>query len=249
MNGTGAVEGRLNRRRILLVEDDDALATVLKIKLTMEGFEVEWAADGSRAAVAAKAFAPDLIVLDVTLPGTNGFELCRIWRQSMQIPIIMLTARSDKADKLRGLTMGADDYMTKPFDTQELVARILAVLRRTRPALAQLTLGTVSIDFENALAQNAGKPIKLTRREFAMLRYLAERSNVIVHRDELLQIIWGYTAVPYTDRAVDQAVARLRKKIEADPHQPQFLHTAHGDGYYLSLAASEARQGLTDLKS
>jgi len=236
--GTGS-DGR--SRRILVVEDDRALATVLKIKLTMEGFQVECAEDGSRAANVVRGFAPDLIVLDVTLPGQNGFELCRIWRESLQIPIIMLTARSDRADKLRGLTMGADDYMTKPFDTQELVARILAVLRRTRPTLVHLQLASVSIDFENARAQNAGKPIKLTRREFAMLRYLAERPNSIVHRDELLRIIWGYADVPYTDRAVDQAVLRLRKKIESNPHQPQFLHTAHGDGYYLALAPSDVR--------
>jgi DNA-binding response OmpR family regulator len=240
-SSAGGLDGR-RKRRILVVEDDRALATVLRVKLTMEGFDVEVAADGNQASTAARAFAPDLIVLDVTLPGTNGFELCRIWHESVRIPIIMLTARSDRADKLRGLSMGADDYMTKPFDTQELVARILAVLRRsTRPALTHVQLGRVSIDFENSLASNAGKPIKLTHREFAMLRYLAERPNSIVHRDELLQIIWGYVDVPPTDRAVDQAVARLRKKIEADPHQPQFLHTAHGDGYYLALGATDAR--------
>src|SRR5258708_7639187 len=113
-------DGR-HTRRILVVEDDRALATVLKIKLTLEGFEVECAGDGTHAANVVRSFAPDLIVLDVTLPGTNGFELCRMWRDSLRIPIIMLTARSDKADKLRGLTMGADDYVTKPFDTQELV--------------------------------------------------------------------------------------------------------------------------------
>jgi two-component system, OmpR family, response regulator VicR len=240
MSSRGPAEGRPTRR-ILVVEDDRALATVLKIKLTMEGFEVECASDGAAASNVVRSFAPDLIVLDVTLPGTNGFELCRIWRESLRIPIIMLTARSDKADKLRGLTMGADDYMTKPFDTQELVARILAVLRRTRPTLMRLQLASVSIDFENARAQNAGKPLKLTRREFAMLRYLAERPNSIVHRDELLRIIWGYADVPYTDRAVDQAVLRLRKKIESNPHQPQFLHTAHGDGYYLALTPSDMR--------
>jgi DNA-binding response OmpR family regulator len=240
MGSPVASDGRRSRR-ILVVEDDRALATVLKIKLTMEGFDVECAGDGTRAANVVRSFAPDLIVLDVTLPGTNGFELCRIWRESLRIPIIMLTARSDKADKLRGLTVGADDYMTKPFDTQELVARILAVLRRTRPTLVRLQLGSVSIDFENARAHNAGRPIKLTRREFAMLRYLAERPNSIVHRDELLQIIWGYADVPYSDRAVDQAVLRLRKKIESNPHQPQFLHTAHGDGYYLALAPSDVR--------
>src|SRR4029077_2131338 len=170
-----------------------------------------------------------------------GLELCRLWREGTRTPIIMLTARSDKADKLLGLTVGAVDYMTKPFDSQELVARIFAVLRRTRPALAHLQLGTVSIDFENSVALNAGERMTLTHREFAMLRYLAERANSIVHRDELLQIIWGYPDAPYTHRAVDQAIARLRKKIESDPPQPQFLHTAHGDGYYLSLVNREAR--------
>jgi two-component system response regulator VicR len=229
------------KRRILVVEDDRALATVLKVKLAMEGFEVEWVGDGNRAPNVARTFAPDLIVLDVSLPGKNGFELCKMWRESMSTPIIMLTARSDKADKLRGLAAGADDYMTKPFDSQELVARILAVLRRVRPTIARLQLGGVAIDFETSVAHKSGKPVKLTHREFAMLRYLAERANNIVHRDELLHIIWGYPDAPYTHRAVDQAVARLRKKIEADPHQPLFLHTAHGDGYYLSLAPSDSR--------
>ncbi len=223
-------DGR-HTRRILVVEDDRALATVLKIKLTLEGFEVECAGDGTHAANVVRSFAPDLIVLDVTLPGTNGFELCRMWRDSLRIPIIMLTARSDKADKLRGLTMGADDYVTKPFDTQELVAHGQA---------AEL-VRFVAARGQHDGALSAGKPIKLTRREFAILRYLAERPNSIVHRDELLHIIWGYADVPYTDRAVDQAVLRLRKKIESDPHQPQFLHTAHGDGYYLALSPSDVR--------
>jgi two-component system response regulator VicR len=222
------------KRRILIVEDDRSLAKILAARLAIEGYEVECVADGSRAPGVATAFAPDLIMLDVSLPGKDGFELCRQWRATKQIPIIMLTARSDKVDKLRGLNVGADDYITKPFDFQEVLARILAVLRRTRPAIDHVRLGTVVVDFQKSLATNRGRAIELTRREFDLLHYLAERAGSIVSRDELLRAIWGYEELPSTARAVDQAIVRLRKKIEPNQHEPQYLHTAHGDGYYLT---------------
>ena len=221
------------KRRVLVVEDDRSLAKVLTTKLSIEGFDVSCANDGRTALAQARTFVPDIIVLDVTLPDISGFELCRGWH-GKRTPIVMLTARGDKADKLQGLESGADDYITKPFDMQELLARIHAVLRRARPTLTRLRLGTVSIDFETSTALNdADVAIELTPREFGMLRDLAERPGTIVHRDELLQAFWGSTETAPT-RAVDQAILRLRRKIESDVRQPRFIHTAHGDGYYLT---------------
>lgn len=234
------------KRRILVVEDDRALASILHARLVIEGFDVEVASDSQSALQAAKAFAPDLAVLDVGLPGMDGFELCRIWRESTRMPVIMVTARGEKKDKLLGLTVGADDYVTKPFDSQELVARIRAVLRRTRPVVEHLQLGDSTIDFQRSRAWTREGSIDLTRREFEVLRYLAERANSIVHRDELLRAVWGYSEVPTARRAVDQAIVRLRKKIEPDMHRPRFIHTAHGDGYYLTIEPSDGEQGFAN---
>lgn len=226
------------KKRILVVEDDAALARVLRDNLGFEGFQVQCVADGALAINAARAFAPDLVLLDIMLPGKSGLDLCRIWREGSRLPVILLTARAQKADKLRGLKMGADDYVTKPFDLEELMARVHAVLRRARPTVDRLTLGSVTIDFVALHAWNAHGPIELTYREFSLLRYLAERADSIVHRDELLLEIWGYPESPNT-RAVDHAVARLRRKIEADPHHPRFIHTVHGDGYSLTAEGSK----------
>ena len=221
-------------RRILIVEDNVGLASVLSDNLALEGFEVQTVSDGNAAISAARAFAPDLIVLDVMLPGKDGFELCGLLRQGRRTPIIMLTARAQKDDRIRGLTLGADDYVTKPFDLEELLARIHAVLRRTRPEFERLTLGDVTIDFRSLQAWTVKGPIDLTHREFELLRYLAERQENIVDRDELLREVWGYASAPNT-RSVDQAVVRLRKKIEPDPQHPCFIHTVFGNGYCLTL--------------
>ena len=222
-------------KRILVVEDDAGLARVLRDNLVFEGFQVQWVADGNLAVDAARAFAPDLVLLDITLPGKSGLELCRIWREGRRIPIVLLTARSQKNDKLRGLEL-ADDYVTKPFDLEELLARIHAVLRRTRPSVERLRLGRVTIDFVSLHATDGKKPIELTFREFELLRYLAARADSVVLRDELLREVWGYPETPNT-RAVDHAIARLRRKIETDPHHPKFIHTIHGDGYCLTPEA------------
>jgi DNA-binding response OmpR family regulator len=228
-------------KRVLLVEDDAALARVLRDNLTFEGFEVEWAADGNSAIERARAFALDLIVLDVMLPGRNGFELCGLLRQGRNTPIIFLTARSDKADKLIGLNLGADDYVTKPFDLEELLARIRAVLRRARPGLETIELGEVMIDFRLMVARRRTRLVHLTHREFALLRYLAERQGQVVHRDELLREVWRYPDTPAT-RAVDHAIARLRRKIESNG-QSQIIHSVRGDGYCLTPA--EGRSSLS----
>jgi DNA-binding response OmpR family regulator len=224
------------KKRILIVEDNAGLARVLKDNLAFEGFEVEHVSDGDLAVNAARDFAPDLVILDVMLPGKNGFELCGLLRgQRRGIAILMLTARSQKDDRIQGLNLGADDYMTKPFDLEELLARIHAVLRRTRPEIEQLTLGAVTIDFKTLQAWQGDQAVDLTHREFELLRYLAERQEVVVHRDELLREVWGYASTPNT-RSVDHAIARLRRKIEADAHHPRFIHTVHGDGYCLTPA-------------
>lgn len=227
------------KRRVLIVEDDVSLARVVEATLAVEGFDVRWAADGDAALEAEHEFAPDLILLDISLPHRSGFELCARWSQGHRIPIIILTARSDRADKLQGLTMGAEDYITKPFDVEELLARIRIVLRRTRPTLRRIELGPVVVDFAGLRAWSGPRPIDLTSREFELLRYLAEREGRIVHRDELLREVWGYANPPHT-RSVDAAIVRLRRKIEADPKHPEFVHTVHGDGYRLTVPAADA---------
>lgn len=224
-------------KRILIVEDDAPLARILADNLAFEGFDVRRVADGDLAVSAAAAYAPDLVVLDINLPGHNGFELCRIWREELRIPIIVLTARTQKEDKIKGLRLGADDYVTKPFDLEELIARVHAVLRRSRPAIDQLTLGSVTIDFVRKEAWNGGAAIELTQREFSLLRYLAERTDSIVHRNELLHEIWHFPDSSHT-RAVDHAIVRLRRKIEPDPHHPRFIRTAHGGGYLLTAGGA-----------
>ena len=222
------------RKRVLVVEDDPVLTRVLQDNLTFEGFDVRCIDDGNAAQNAARDFAPDLVLLDVNLPGKNGFELCAAWRQGSRTPIILLTAMGQKADKLKGLKLGADDYVTKPFDLEELLARVHAVLRRARTAASVLTLGHVKVDFDQRKAWNDAGEIDLTHRDFELLQYLSERPNSIVSRAELLRAIWGYPDAAST-RAADHAIARLRKKIESNPHKPRFIHTVHGDGYYLAL--------------
>ena len=221
------------KKRILVAEDDTALARILRDNLQYEGYEVECVSDGAQVLGRAREYAPDLVVLDIMLPGMNGFDLCAALRQRQHMPILILSARGHKADKLRGLNLGADDYLTKPFDLDELHARVRAVLRRTRPTTDTLKMGSVSIDFVLETTQRGSTELHLTHREYTLLKYLSEREGTAVHRDELLREIWGFMEAPFT-RAVDNAIGRLRKKIEADPHRPRFIHTVHGDGYMLT---------------
>jgi DNA-binding response OmpR family regulator len=225
------------KHRILIVEDDASLARILTDNFVADGFDVRCVADGDVAVAVSNEVAPDLIVLDVTLPGQTGFELCGVLRGRRQTPIIMLTVRSDKRDKLRGLNAGADDYITKPFDLEELLARVHAVLRRAQPRVERLKLGRVTIDFRTLQARDETSAVDFSHREFEVLRYLAERPNKVVSRHELLREIWGYVEVPNT-RSVDHAIVRLRRKIEPDAHHPQFIHTVHGDGYCLTPESS-----------
>ena len=224
----------MNRQRILIVEDDRALARVLSYNLSFSGFDVDWVDDGAEVLNRVRATSPDLVLLDVMLPGRDGFNLCGLIRQGGRTPVILLTARDQKSDKLKGLELGADDYITKPFDFEELQARIRAVLRRARRNATRITIGDAVIDFVAFTATRAGTDLRLSRREFDLLGYLAEREGRIVQRDELLREIWGYPDEPAT-RAVDYAIRRLRRKLEADPHNPRHIHTVHGNGYSLTL--------------
>ena len=223
--------------RILVVEDDPTLRLVLRDNLQSEGYDVDVAADGASAVKRARTTIPDLIVLDLTLPDHDGFELLPILRALGQVPIIVLTARAQRDEKLKGLTLGADDYITKPFDPAEFLARIRAVLRRVRPNVSRIRLGSVTIDFLKKHTSDGGRVIPLTHREYELLSYLADRRDVVVHRNELLRAVWGYLDNDIVTRTVDFAIARIRRKIEEDPHHPQFIRTAHGDGYCLSGVA------------
>ncbi len=221
------------KKRVLVVEDDPGLGRAISDNLRLDGYDVECAADGATALTTARAFSPDLIVLDLMLPDRDGFELCARWRQE-EIPVIILSARGQREDKLRGLSLGADDYVTKPFDLEELLARIRVVLRRTDPGLSRVVLGPVTIDLVTRAAWRNGVAMELTGREYEVLRYLASRPDRVVRREELLRNVWGYTESPVNSRAVDHAIARLRRKIEPDAHHHQFLHTVYGDGYCLT---------------
>ena len=223
------------KKRVLIVEDDAALARVLSDNLAFSGFEVEIVDDGAEVIRRVRAFSPDLVLLDLSLPGPDGFELCGLIRQGGRTPVIMLTARDQKSDKLRGLELGADDYITKPFDFEELQARIRAVLRRARQMVVRITLGETVVDFSAFKATRGRHDLRLSRREFDLLSYLAEREGAVVPRSELLREVWGFPEEPST-RAVDYAIRRLRRKIERDPHHPQHIHTVHGDGYCLTSA-------------
>ena len=224
--------------RVLVVEDDAALSRVLVDNLVIEGFDVRHSMTGNDAIKQAADFHPDLVLLDITLPDASGFDLCAVLRRRGAAALIILTARGQKADKLRGLNLGADDYVTKPFDIEELLARVHAVLRRARAEVDRLVLGDVNVDLQSQRATSGKQVVSLTRRECDLLRYLAARRDRVVYRDELLREVWGYPDAPLT-RSVDSAVARLRKKIEPDPHHPLFIHTVHGDGYCLTSAARQ----------
>ena len=220
-------------KRLLVVEDDASISQVLQDNLVYEGFEVECATTGDQALDKVQTFIPDLILLDLMLPGQSGFDVCEALSNGPQRPaIIVLTARRDDKDKVRALNLGADDYVTKPFTLDELLARVNAVLRRTHPQLSLIALGPLIVDFRSSRAYKNGADVDLRPREIEILRHLAARQGKAVTREELLRLVWGYEHVPLT-RTVDIAIARLRRKIEPDPHHPIYLRTAHRDGYAL----------------
>jgi len=226
---------------ILAVEDDPAILRGLSDNLRFEGYEVVTATDGETGYRLQRERKPDLILLDLMLPRMSGLELCRKLRgEGVQTPILMLTARSEEPDRVLGLDLGADDYVTKPFSVRELMARVRALLRRSQPGQEgvsdgaglpdELHFGDAEIDFRSYEARIGGKPVEMTRKEFAVLRYLASRAGEVVTRDDLLNQVWGYESYP-SSRTVDNHVAGLRAKLERDASQPEHIKTVHGVGY------------------
>ncbi|HXI41109.1 MAG TPA: response regulator transcription factor [Bryobacteraceae bacterium] len=219
---------------ILIVEDEPDMATGLRDNLEFEGYEVRIARDGEEALASAAEWAPDLILLDLMLPRRNGLDVCRELRhRGMRIPIIMLTARGQETDKVVGLEIGADDYVTKPFSVRELMARVHVQLRRTaceNAAVEQFQFGEVELDFKRQHAARAGQRLHLTAREFDILKYFVRRRGETISRDELLDKVWGFRAYPLS-RTVDNHIAKLRQKIERLPTEPEYLITVHGLGY------------------
>jgi DNA-binding response OmpR family regulator len=218
--------------KVLVIEDDPGILRTVADNLRFEKYDVITAVDGETAYVLQQQQQPDLIVLDLMLPRMSGLELCRKLRaEDVQVPVLVLTARGEEADRVLGLDIGADDYVIKPFSVPELMARVRALLRRSSSGLAAtLTFGDVEVDFRRHVAVRGGQVIEMTRKEFALLRFLASREDAVVTRDELLNKVWGLEAYPLT-RTVDTHVAGLRAKLEADPARPTYIQTVHGVGY------------------
>jgi DNA-binding response OmpR family regulator len=224
--------------KILIVEDDEPIAQGLRDNLEFEHYEVAIATDGQAALSMIRDQHPDLILLDIRLPRLSGYEVCQKLRAGgNRTPILILTARGEEEDRVLGLDLGADDYITKPFSVRELLARVRAQLRRSSPAPGlpeEMKCGEITIDFRRYEARRGERPVELTRKEYGVLRLLAAREGLVVTRDELLETVWGYDA-PQTTRTVDNHIATLRAKLEPDPANPRFLHTVHGVGYKLVL--------------
>ena len=222
-------------KRILVIEDEPQMLLGLRDNLELEGYEVQTAADGDEGLQKAASFQPDLVILDVMLPRKNGFDVCRELRaRSNATPVVMLTARNQETDKVLGLELGADDYVTKPFSITELLARVRAVLRRSgaRPAGSADTyrIGDLEIDFRLHQARRGKQRVEFTAREFELLRYFVTHIGQVVTREQILNEVWGYEEFP-TTRTIDNFVAKLRQKIERSPHAPEHILTIHGSGY------------------
>ena len=231
------------KKTVLIVEDEPHIVLGIQDALEFEGFRVVSAGRGKEGIALARAENPDAIILDLMLPDTNGYAVCEeLRRWNASVPIVMLTARSQETDKIRGLDAGADDYVTKPFSINELVARIRAVMRRTmRPAVASDTvdIGDAQVHFAAHVVSRAGEEHQLSSYEVELLRLLVERTGQPVSRDQILQRVWGLDASP-TNRTVDNFIVKLRKKIEPTPDKPQHILTVYGFGYKLVTVAPPA---------
>ncbi|HXG16529.1 MAG TPA: response regulator transcription factor [Calidithermus sp.] len=219
--------------RVLVVDDEPEIVRGLSDNLTFEGYHVLAAGDGVSALALAAREAPDLILLDIMMPPPNGWEVCReLRRRGIDVPIIMLSARGEEVDRVLGLELGADDYITKPFSLCELLARVRAVLRRPGPRrkAEEFAFGDVRVKLRDRQAFRAGRQVPLTRKEFDLLVYLLAHRGEVVSRERLLDEVWGYERFP-TTRTVDTHVLRLRRKLEADPDRPRWILTVHGHGY------------------
>jgi two-component system alkaline phosphatase synthesis response regulator PhoP len=223
-------------RRILLIEDEPTLSLLLRERLEIEGYAVTACADGEQGLAQAIRGPFDLLLLDIKLPGRNGFEVCReLRRHCVNLPVLMLTARGDVSDRVKGLKTGADDYLVKPFEVVELLARMEALLRRANHLPPQLIdalfcFGSVIVDLQKEEVLRDGVPIELTLREFELLRYFVSHPDERISREALLKQVWGYQGLPNT-RTVDVHVAQLRQKLEPNPKAPRHILTAHRSGY------------------
>jgi len=222
--------------RILLIEDEPTLSLLLRERLEKEGYSVSPCCDGEQGLTHGLRDSFDLVLLDIKLPGRNGFEVCReLRRHSINVPILMLTARGDVKDRVKGLKIGADDYLAKPFDVTELLARMEAVLRRSNGSPPQLIdsvfcFGDVTVDLKEEGVLRGGSPLELTAKEFALLRYFIAKPNERLARQTLLEEVWGYKGLLHT-RTVDLHVAQLRQKLEPDPKHPRHILTVFRSGY------------------
>jgi DNA-binding response OmpR family regulator len=217
--------------RILLIEDEPALARGLSDTLATQGFQVTVAADGQAGLDAALRGDADLVLLDVMLPKVNGFEICRAVREhGLDVPLIMLTAKGQERDIILGLDLGADDYITKPFRTGELIARMRAFLRRRRAPQTVVTFGGCEVDLTARRCRRGGVDVELTAKEFALLAYFAARPGCALSRDVILGAVWG-SSVFVTPRSIDRCIATLRAKVEPDPHRPAYIQTIRDIGY------------------
>ncbi len=227
-------------KKVLIVEDEQSIVDILSFNLTKEGYDTLEALDGPTGLQLALEQNPDLVLLDLMLPGMSGFDVCRKIRQAGSlVPIVMLTAREEEDDKVLGLELGADDYITKPFKNRELMARVKANIRRVNMAVsapspeAEPPLGErVHVDEERATIYKDGTPLELTQREYDLIRFLAARPGKIFSREALMEHVWNYEGYVGDVRAVDVAVRRLREKIEDDPANPTFIKTKRGMGYF-----------------
>jgi DNA-binding response OmpR family regulator len=223
-------------KTILVVDDEPIVREVVVRYLQRDGYMTLEAGDGDLARTMLERSSPDLVVLDVMLPGTDGLELCRWIRSNSELPVILLTARGEEADRIVGLELGADDYVTKPFSPRELSARVRTVLRRTQPREHEderLTFGDVEVDAATRDVRKAGRPVQLTAREFDLLWFLAKNPRRVFSRDQLMSRVWGYEAAVDTG-TVTVHVRRLREKVESDPSNPRHLQTVWGVGYRLA---------------
>ncbi len=220
--------------KILIIEDEPDMILGLKDNFEFEGYEVSTASDGAAGLERARSEKPDLVILDIMLPRLSGLEVCKALRgEGFTAPIVMLTARGQEIDKVVGLELGADDYVTKPFSIRELLARVRAILRRTegqKKRLSRYRFSDIDLDFESYRATKGGQPLDLSPREFELLRYLIERKGETVSRDRLLEDVWGYESYPST-RTVDTHIAKLRAKIGDSGSEPRWILTIHGMGY------------------
>ena len=227
-------------KRILIVEDEANIVDILAFNLKREGYEIMEAMDGATGLELALERDPDLILLDLMLPKMDGFEVCRRIREAGHTtPVIMLTAREEETDKVLGLELGADDYITKPFSMRELLARVKANIRRTSmatgAALAQpMALSRITVDTQAMMVYKDGKPLDLTQREYELVRVLSGQKGQVFSREALMEQVWNYEGYVGDVRAVDVAVRRLREKLEDDPAEPQFIVTRRGAGYVFS---------------